>query len=29
VGTCPNCGKQMAFMEQYRTWYCFNCQRYP
>jgi len=29
VGYCPTCGKAMSFIEQYRTWYCFYCQRYP
>jgi hypothetical protein len=29
VGYCPTCGKPMSFIEQYRTWYCYYCQRYP
>jgi ribosomal protein S27AE len=25
---CPDCGKDMSFIEQYGRWYCYSCERY-
>lgn len=25
---CPNCGSELAYLEQYRRHYCYRCQRY-
>lgn len=25
---CTNCGKPLAYVEQYRKWYCENCKQY-
>lgn len=25
---CPYCGKPATYIEQYKRWYCYNCQRY-
>jgi len=25
---CPYCGKPATWIEQYKRWYCYNCQRY-
>ena len=25
---CPNCGRALHFVYQYRKWYCFNCRAY-
>jgi hypothetical protein len=26
--TCPNCGQQATWIEQYQRWYCYNCEKY-
>jgi hypothetical protein len=26
--TCPTCGKQLTFIQQYARWYCSNCKKY-
>ncbi|RLI71655.1 MAG: hypothetical protein DRP02_04015 [Candidatus Gerdarchaeota archaeon] len=26
--TCPFCGKELTFIEQYQRWYCYNCSQY-
>ena len=28
VQTCPTCGQQMTFVQQYGRWYCPNCKKY-
>jgi predicted amidophosphoribosyltransferase len=28
AGTCPTCGNQASFVEQYNRYYCYNCQKY-
>jgi DNA-directed RNA polymerase subunit RPC12/RpoP len=28
VKNCPICGKSMAFYEEYKNWYCVNCDKY-
>ena len=25
---CPTCGKPLAYIEQYKRWYCYNCGKY-
>jgi hypothetical protein len=25
---CPTCHHQLTFIEQYKAWYCFNCEEY-
>jgi ribosomal protein S27AE len=25
---CPDCGKDMSYIEQYGRWYCYSCERY-
>jgi hypothetical protein len=25
---CPECGRQLTFIDQYKAWYCFNCKEY-
>ncbi len=25
---CPDCGHELTFIEQHKTWYCFNCKKY-
>jgi len=27
--TCPTCGIDMVYVQQYSRWYCRKCQRYP
>ncbi len=27
--TCPDCGGELSWIEQYNEWYCYNCQKYP
>jgi ribosomal protein S27AE len=27
--TCPTCGVEMEYVQQYSRWYCRKCQRYP
>lgn len=26
--TCPTCGKEATYVDQYQRWYCYNCQKY-
>lgn len=26
--TCPFCGKEASWIEQYQRWYCYNCRKY-
>jgi len=26
--TCPFCGKELSFIEEYQRWYCYNCSQY-
>jgi hypothetical protein len=28
TATCPRCGQQLTYIEQYKRWYCYNCQQY-
>ncbi len=25
---CPKCGKPATWIEEYKRWYCYNCQEY-
>jgi sporulation protein YlmC with PRC-barrel domain len=26
--SCPTCGKELSWIEQYQRWYCYNCGKY-
>jgi len=26
--SCPNCGKDLSYIEQYDRWYCYACEKY-
>lgn len=26
--TCPTCGRELSYIEEYQAWYCYTCQRY-
>jgi hypothetical protein len=28
AATCPICGGQLTFIEQYQRWYCYKCKKY-
>jgi len=28
VAYCPTCGNKLSFIQEYKRWYCDNCQKY-
>lgn len=28
TSTCPNCGQTATWIEEYRRWYCYQCEKY-
>jgi ribosomal protein S27AE len=26
---CPDCGGELAWIEEYNRWYCYSCEKYP
>ena len=28
MAKCPQCGNELSYVEQYKQWYCYTCQKY-